>query len=255
MNKTNPELLQFKTRSEECQMARTDPMNGRAVADRTFPPNGPIGICDSAEGLYAIKDSGKELIICQRLIPFDMSEWLKNIAPSQLPDFRILVRPVDVREAIRTQLDECGMPSGSGRDLFIGDIAKLVSIYAQITRRGLVDVRLDRIENDACRKFHKDSVETRLLTTYIGPTTQWINPQYAEQALREQKAYGGPLGSLREHDVAIFRGRHANLADGIVHRSPPIEGTRSVRLLLCLNVLSIVSPEAWRRTLPPIRDF
>ena len=129
-------------------------MNGRAVADSTFPPNGPIGICDSAEGLYAIKDSGKELIICQRLIPFDMSEWLKNIAPSQIPDFRILVRPVDVREAIKTQLDECGMPSGSGRDLFIGDIAKLVSIYAQITQRDLVDVRLDRIENDACRKFH-----------------------------------------------------------------------------------------------------
>ena len=120
----------------------------------------------------------------------------------------------------------------------------------------MVDVRLERISHDSCWKFHRDCVEARLLTTYCGSATEWVQPIHAEQALREQKSYNGPLERLRVHDVAIFKGNRAGPNSGIVHRSPPIVGTGQTRLLLCLNKRSVASPEPWstiqgHETLPP----
>ena len=246
MNTLMPGSPEYRDRPAVSQDILTSPISLGEVANPTIMQGSGIRICTSAQGLSAINAPGNELVICRRSIPFCVTEWLKKMAPSQLPALRILVSRANVREALESELDAFGMASGRTRDAFIADIADLVSVFAGITRQDLVNVRLDRIEHDACWKFHKDSVEIRLLTTYRGETTEWISPQFADRALREQKDYDGPLESLRQHDVAIFRGKHANSADGIVHRSPPIAGTGSVRLLLCLNAPSIVSPEQWR---------
>ena len=139
------------------------------------------------------------------------------------------------------------MPPGDMRDLLIGDVDDLVSAFAGITRSDLVDVRLGRVSHDACWKFHRDYVEARLLTTYRGPATEWVQPIHAERALRAQKRYKGPLEHIRSNDVAIFKGSYAGPGSGIVHRSPPIAGTGCTRLLLCLNKPSAASPEPWPR--------
>ena len=238
--------MEFAPRSISDQMTPASPASTRKAPAGTHPANSSIVFCDDVAGLAAINDAGKELVICARSMPFCLAHWLAEMAPSRLPDFRLLVRPADTQQAIEAQLDECGMPPGEKRAFFIDDITRLVAVFAGITRSDLVDVRLDRIDHDACWKFHKDAVEIRLLTTYRGSTTEWIDPQHAEQALREQTDYDGPLESLEQNDVAIFRGSSANAAAGIVHRSPPIEGTGAVRLLLCLNAPSIVSPEPWQ---------
>ena len=250
MNNSTPESPEYGDCPEASQASLVSPISVREVTDPAIVQGSGIGICTSEQGLYAINDPGNELVICRRSIPFCVTEWLKKMAPSQLPALRFLVSPANVCEALEPELDACGMTSGRTRDVFIADIADLVSVFAGITREDLVDLRLDRIDHNACWKFHKDSVETRLLTTYRGETTEWISPQFADRALREQKDYDGPLESLRQQDVAIFRGKHANSANGIVHRSPPIGGTGSVRLLLCLNAPSIVSPEQWRSERP-----
>jgi hypothetical protein len=165
--------------------------------------------------------------------------------PSRLPDVRVLVQPIELRRAVAPLLDECGMPSGNMRDLLLGDVDDLVSVFARITRSDLVDVRLQRVGNDACWKFHRDSVEARLLTTYLGPGTEWVQPIHSETAMRRQKTYDGPLERLQVHDVAMFKGNCAGPGSGIVHRSPPIKGTGQTRLLLCLNTPSVVSPDPW----------
>ena len=246
MNKSTLAVMEIDPRSNSSLKAPATPMSAPTDIAGPNPGNSSIVFCDDVTGLAAINDAGKELVICARSVPFCLAHWLAEMAPSRLPDFRLLVRPVDARRAIEAELDECGMPPGEKRAFFIDDITRLVAVFAGITRSDLVDVRLDRIDHDACWKFHKDAVETRLLTTYRGSTTEWIDPRHAEQALQEQTDYDGPLESLEQNDIAIFRGNSANAAVGIVHRSPPIEGTGAVRLLLCLNAPSIVSPEPWQ---------
>jgi hypothetical protein len=223
-------------------------LEGKAVGTSATLGVG-IETCDAAEGLAAINKPELELVIWRRVLPLCLRNWLERLDASCLPDLRALVRPVDLRRAVEPYLDECGLPRGDMRNLLLSDVDDLVSAFARITQSDLVDVRLERVSHDACWKFHRDCVEARLLTTYRGPATEWVQPIHAERALREQKLFNGPLEHLRLHDVAIFKGSCAGPGSGIVHRSPPIAGTGQTRLLLCLNKRSDVSPEPWPKSL------
>ena len=220
------------------------PLEGEAVG--TSAPLG-VGIqtCDAADGLAAINRPDMELVIWRRALALCLQSWLRQMDASCLPHLRVLVSPGDLRRALQPHLDDCGVPEGDMRDLLIRDVDDLVSAFARITQSDLVDVRLERVGHDACWKFHRDCVEARLLTTYRGPATEWVQPMHAEQALREQKSFKGPLERLRVHDVAVFKGSCAGPGSGIVHRSPPIAGTGQTRLLLCLNKRSVASSEPW----------
>ncbi len=208
-------------------------------------------VCETMDGLAAITGKDRELVVWQREIPLRLQEWLEGMNPARLPDLRILLRPDDMKAAMEPLLDNCGMLRGDLRDLLVQDIVSLVAVFAGITRSDLVDVRLERINHDACRRYHRDCVEARLLTTYLGPATQWIRPHHARQALREQTEFNGPIEQLGTHDVAIFKGSCAGPGSGIVHRSPPIAGSGVTRLMLCLNTPSEASPDLWLDTASP----
>lgn len=211
-----------------------------------------IETCDTVKGLAAINNSDTELVILQRALPLRLQSWLAQMDGFALPNIRVLIEPAELRAALDPHFDDCMMPSGEMRDLFLEDIDELVSTFAKITQHYLVDVRLERITHDACWKFHRDCVEARLLTTYRGSTTEWVQPLYADQALRDQKSFEGPLERLQTHDVAIFKGSCANPGSGIVHRSPPIAGSGETRLLLVLNKPSASSPDRWNPDLQPL---
>ena len=101
---------------------------------------------------------------------------------------------------------------------------------------------MEWIYSDACWKFHRDFVDFRLLTTYVGKTTEWVDKPFGEQALEKQRAYNGPINRLNPHDVAIFTGCRQNQKDGIVHRSPQLRDRDQPRLFLCLNIPNESSP-------------
>lgn len=218
----------------------------QGVAVTTSATSG-LGIetCDTAGGLAAVNRPDTQLVIWQRALPLRLQSWLDRLDASCLPDTRILVRPQDLRAALQPHLDDCGLPPGGLRDLLVRDVDDLVSTFSKVTRSDLVDVRLERVSHDACWKFHRDCVEARLLTTYRGPATEWVQPIHGERALREQRRFKGPVERLGIHDVAIFKGSCAGPGSGIVHRSPPIAGSGRTRLLLCLNKRSAASPEVW----------
>ena len=226
-------------------------MTGPSVSLEGDPAGTPatfgtgIGTCDALEDLAAISTPGMQLVIWRRALPVCLQTWLERMDASCLPHIRVLVRPGDLRRAVEPHFDDCGMPPGDMRDLLLGDVDDLVSAFAGITRSDLVDVRLEHVSHDSCWKFHRDWVEARILTTYRGPGTEWVQPIHAEQALRAQKRFTGPVEHLRNNDVAVFRGSSAGPGSGIVHRSPPVAGTGCTRLLLCLNTPSPASPEPW----------
>lgn len=205
-----------------------------------------IAVCESIAGLAGIARSEAELVIWRRRQPAGLQNWLGRLDITQLPDLRLLVAPRDLRRALTPLLDDHGMPPGPPRDLLVQDIDALVAAFAAIVRSDTVDVRLERIAHDGCWRFHRDCVAARLLTTYRGPATEWVQPRYAAQALRAQTRYAGPLEQFRIHDVAIFKGSRAGDGRGIVHRSPPVAKTGEVRMLLCLNAPSAASPLPWR---------
>ena len=209
------------------------------------PCGAGIATCDAAEGLAAINRPDLELVIWRRALPQCLRNWMEHVDVADFRDIHILIQPQALRRALLPLLDASGMPPGDMRNLLIGDVDDLVSGFSRVARTDLVDVRLECVTTDACWKFHRDCVEARLLTTYRGPATEWIQPIHAERALSEQKGFEGPVEQFRNNDVAIFKGSCAEPGSGIVHRSPPIADTGRTRLLLCLNKRSANSPKPW----------
>lgn len=218
------------------------------ATDLRVPGTGAMGLitsCETREGLAKIKDPGAQLVIWERSFSLSFRDWINQVDPACLPDLRLLVEPSNLRDAMVPLLEDCGLMKDPMCELLLEDVNSLVHAFVEITDSPLVDVRLDRITGDACWKFHRDTVEARLLTTYRGSTTEWVPMSHADEAVQDQRDYDGPLERLGAFDVAVFKGSCAGPNDGIVHRSPPISGTGETRLLLCLNQPTVVSPEPW----------
>ena len=201
--------------------------------------------CKTRANLNSINRADTELVIWKRYFSTEFKDWINNVRADNLPDFRILINPSELWRAIEPLLDLCDLKAGGLQNKLISDINSLVIKFAEITQRNTVDVRLQGIRNDSCWKFHRDVVKTRLLTTYRGPATEWVKPEYSEQAIADQLSYRGPIEQLGEGDVAIFKGSFTTPSSGIVHRSPSIAGTGVTRLLLCLNERTDTSPHPW----------
>ena len=208
-----------------------------------------IKFCDTRAGLDSINAPDTELVIWKRSLASDLQDWIDRTDAASLPHVRLLIKPEEIRPALEPLLDDCGLRAGDMRDLLVADMTDLVIAFADITISDYVDVRLERVSHDACWKFHRDSVDTRLVTTYRGPTTEWVRHAHAQQAINRQREFRGPLERLGDGDVAIFKGNRTGPNKGIVHRSPPIAGTGLTRLVLCLNQRAEPSPDPWSEAL------
>lgn len=111
------------------------------------------------------------------------------------------------------------------------DIGALARHFADIVRSAEVELRLEPVTTDACRKFHADYVSCRLISTYLGPGTEWIRAGDPDRIHR-----------LATGDVAAFKGREWAPDRPILHRSPPIAGSGDVRLLLVIDPLRPIDP-------------
>lgn len=215
-------------------------------AQMTDPYEGSILFGESSDSLSQIHNPDVELVVWERSIEAELGRWLNKLPRRQLPNARVLVEEIGIDSAITAILDAAATPSCAMRDLLRDDVISLAKKFMTVMNSDLVDIRLETIRNNACWMFHRDCVAARMLTTYRGPGTEWVLPQHNQAALSAQKTYQGPIQHFPRFAVGLFKGSCAASASGIVHRSPPIAGTNTARLVLCLNLPSIASPELWR---------
>ncbi len=195
---------------------------------------------------YHVKLDGSVSVLNAILLrPISLAIWRrpmdgalrKAVLRDALGEFsllRLTARPSDLRELLLTGLGEAGCGPASIEAL-ASDIAGLAHIFADLVGPETVDVRLERITGDACRKFHTDYVSARLITTYRGRGTQWLDQDSATELASGANVSCLPVGSLAEGDVAVLKGRLWDEDYAIVHRSPPITGTGEDRIVLVLN--------------------
>lgn len=116
----------------------------------------------------------------------------------------------------------------------IDDAALLADRFASIMNVDTVEIRIDRIVGDACRRFHADYVSARLLCTYVGCGTQWLDQATAVRLAGDADAAVRPR-TLLAGEVGIMKGRDLAGEVALVHRSPPIAGRGEERLLLVID--------------------
>lgn len=130
------------------------------------------------------------------------------------------------------QLSANGFAASGALDWLIDDICQLAEHFCEVMQIEALEMRLEIVTSDSCRKFHADYVEARLISTYVGTGTQWLT---VEDAGRVRDGLD-PLATntMSAGDVGLFKGKLATQTPAI-HRSPPIAGTGEKRLLLVLN--------------------
>ena len=158
-----------------------------------------------------------------------------NSLLSQKPDlqFSEVLSPDKVVKILSTEL-------GSNRYMLplYEDISKLVEMFCDIFNLNEVWLRIDAIDNPMCPRFHTDRVKCRLVTTYSGPGTQWLNNDCVNRTKLGHGSGGlsdeqsgllrgsSEIKQLGIGDVALLKGEawRDNEGSGIVHRSPHVRG-------------------------------
>lgn len=142
-----------------------------------------------------------------------------------------------------------GAPPSPGREAFLEDVRGLISLFADLTGCPRVGVRLARLAKPMCPRLHADMVTVRLLTTYVGPGTEWAEHAAVRRDRLGHRANGVPdevsgvlragarLRRMEPFDVGLLKGEAwpGNQDRGAVHRSPP--GT-SPRVVVTLDALA-----------------
>jgi hypothetical protein len=140
-----------------------------------------------------------------------------------------------------------GISDPEVRDWLARDIAALAREFVRITSSARFRLAFGPLTGDQCRKFHCDFIRLRLITTYLGPGTEWL-PDEAVcreelEAPRECPAEANGRivrdGALVRHagagDVLLLKGERYPTRRPVVHRSPPIEASGQVRVVLALT--------------------
>ncbi|WP_437926760.1 DUF1826 domain-containing protein [Sorangium sp. So ce291] len=142
-----------------------------------------------------------------------------------------------------------GAPPSPGREAFLQDVRGLISLFADLTGCPRVGVRLARLDKPMCPRLHADMVTVRLVTTYVGPGTEWAEHEAVRRDRLGHRANGIPdevsgvlragarLRRMEPFDVGLLKGEAwpGNQDRGAVHRSPP--GT-SPRVVVTLDALA-----------------
>ncbi len=196
---------------------------------RDIVKDAAVDVADTPDGLSALHRPGCAAAIWRRQPLPEFQSWIDGLDPEVLPRARVILRPDAVRDTASEVCDASGMPPGPERDRLVDDIAALADIFAGLMRARWLRLRLDAVTTNACRKFHIDAVTARLVCTYRGTGTQYgISTDGAEPRRIFTVPTGAPIvlrGTLWPECSRV----------GLLHRSPPIEGTGKTRLVLVLD--------------------
>ncbi|MFD1509079.1 DUF1826 domain-containing protein [Lacimonas salitolerans] len=201
-----------------------------SVAEVARTPMLPgLAVTDTPEGLSLIRRADAAAAIWTRAPLPAFQRWLDDLPSDQLPRGRVILRPHAVPDMLTALCEQVGTPPGPHRQRLIEDIVALSDIFATTMGAQVLQLRLDVVGTDACRKFHVDMLRARLICTYRGPGTQY---GLARQGNDPAQIHDLPTGS-----AMVMRGRlwPPQPDTGFVHRSPPIAGTGQVRLVLVLD--------------------
>ncbi|AUO49611.1 DUF1826 domain-containing protein [Pseudomonas ogarae] len=191
-----------------------------------------------------ILDDGTNLAVWQRQLPAHISDFAAMVLAmdQSLAESRVLELPEeDTQPALRGLA--AGFSDLQGYEGFIADVSWLVSAFACLLGAQRVGLRLRTLDKAMCPRFHVDHVPVRLLTTYAGVGSQWLEEGAMDRRrLAEPEAEPSDPRVIQQFccgDVGLLKGEkwHGNEGLGLIHRSPELApGER--RLILTLDWLA-----------------
>lgn len=198
--------------------------------------------------LLDIFEHGQQIKVIERPTDSIISQYLALITPKLGSGFKYVVR---AGQAVSTQLlADNTLPDQIGRDTFLAELDHLSELYTDLIGCPNIGVRLEVLNSAMCPRFHVDKTGIRLLCTYLGQGTQWLEEAYADRtklgfasANIDDGDSGLILDSKGVHQaqtfaVVLLKGSlwQGNHMRGIIHRSPPVLDNKP-RVMLAIDAM------------------
>lgn len=203
-------------------------------AETITPPSVHVASSTDPAVLGAILLPSTSMAVWERGLHDGLADAVRAALASKLGALRFTSRLGDIEGDLHARLVAAGLQRGPSIAL-ARDVETLATKFGRIMDRDLFDIRLERVTGDACKRFHSDYVTARLITTYAGRATEWLDQACAARLAAGVHPADLSVRRLEEGDVAVLKGRLWADDRAIVHRSPPIAGTGEERLLLVIN--------------------
>lgn len=138
-------------------------------------------------------------------------------------------------------------PDLQGREALLEDIRLIAEVYSDLLGCNEIALRFEVLDSVMCPRFHVDRTGIRLVCTYRGLGTEWINDELVDRGKLKPEYRGLPdeacglfdertaIESAGLFDLVLFKGSlwQGNLHRGSIHRSPVVaSGERRVLLIM-----------------------
>lgn len=189
-------------------------------------------IGDSPEILTAIYEEPTNLAVLRRSLSNEVNHYCQELVESK-PHFNL--RSV-IKPEISVQSLKSLLPDLDHQTAFVEDLALLLEMYACLFELDEVGLRLQVLDRAMCPRFHTDKLGCRMVSTYKGAGTEWLE----NRDLDRTKLGAGSMGlsdevsglyshtacihQVTEGDVVLLKGDgwYNNEGFGAVHRSPSV---------------------------------
>lgn len=198
--------------------------------------------------LLSIFDPSQQVSVVERPQKAELSSYLQHVSGKLGGGYRLTLRQTDVTPA---RLDhELRLPAAPGKEALLEDMSMLASLYADLMDCPKIGIRLEVLTSAMCPKFHIDRTGIRLLCTYLGPGTEWLDEAFCNRSaltseyptaeafhhaliLHPQGIRQAPQQSLVLLKGSLWQG---NQQAGAIHRSPPMQ-VATTRVVLALDAI------------------
>jgi hypothetical protein len=205
----------------------------------------------NAMDLLRIFEPDRQINVIARPAQVAISSYLQQVCGRMGAGYRLALPP---ELATPTRLDSemrlPDVPDTSDKHALLTDISALVSLYGDLLDCRKVGIRLEVLTGAMCPKFHIDRTGIRLLCSYLGPGTEWLDTafcnrkalteSYADTDAFHQALILHPQGIRQApaQALVLLKGSmwQGNQQAGIVHRSPQVDYATS-RVLLALDAI------------------
>jgi hypothetical protein len=170
-----------------------------------------------------------QLALWQRPLPDTIRPWLAEHSGALGRGLRQTLSP-------GARPDLSSFPPGPGRDALAQDLGLLADMLIELMGADQVGLRLEVIHQAMCPRFHVDRVGIRMLCTYQGPGTEWVEDAQVDRRFLGAGHGGRPdtlsgllrpahrIQTIPPGTVALLKGSlwQGQTGGGIVHRSPAV---------------------------------
>lgn len=186
-------------------------------------------IADLAE----IFEPGVQVCCWQRSIDVQIADYLANKVPTGTLKLMEKLQPDQSAQLT-------GLPAADGYEQLRDDVSLLAEILFELLDCSNIGLRSTQVEHAMCPRWHVDRVALRLLCTYEGPSTEWLDDQtIVREKLRSPDVDGADCQRAATFDVVLLKGAlwQDNEGFGAIHRSPDITENAGRRTLITMDPL------------------